>query len=358
MLKKPSPIFIFPFALLALLVGIIAGWQRASWSIPVSNIAADHGALMTGSFIGTLICLERSIVHPCKWWRWLPVINGSSAILFLIHEPRLAYALLIAGSAGLLILMCYYFRLSVSLSNILLVMGAFAWLTGNLVLFNQYAYPSALKWWILFLLWTVLGERLELSRMLPVSDTKKWTLYLILCANIAGVFLPFHWSGNELFAASLLAIAIWLLAFDMSRRSLKYPGQHRYIATWLVTGYGWLAVTAAWMIFRPDAPFAYDAVIHSFFLGFVFAMIFGHVPIIFPGIFKINISLYHPSFFLIFYLFQSALILRIAGDAAGRVEWRKWGILFNGIFLLVFFAANIILIVNRLKQKRNDNTGR
>ena len=45
MVKRNGAIFIFPFALLSLLTGIIAGWQRINWDIPVSNLAGDHGGL-------------------------------------------------------------------------------------------------------------------------------------------------------------------------------------------------------------------------------------------------------------------------------------------------------------------------
>jgi hypothetical protein len=137
----------------------------------------------------------------------------------------------------------------------------------------------------------------------------------------------------------------------MTRYAVKHQGQHRYIALWLMTGYAWLTITAVWLLFWPDTPYAYDASLHSFFLGFVFSMIFGHVPIIFPGIFKINISLYHPLLFMVFILFQFSLALRIAGDALLHSELRKWGAMSNGISILLFFVVNAIIIIIRLHQK-------
>lgn len=360
MIKKNAAIFILPFALLSLLLGIVAGWQRISWGFGVTNLAGDHGALMTGSFIGTLICLERSITHTNKWWRFLPFINGLSIILFLMHEPQAAYVLLIAGSLGLLVLMFTYFKSSTTLSQAIMLAGAFAWLKGNLVLFNQYSYPVAVKWWMLFLLCTIFGERLELSRMLPMSLLKKVTLYIILSINMAGVLLPFHWYGNEIFAIGLLCMSAWLFVFDMSRFAIKLPGQHRYIAIWLVMGYVWMMVTAAWLLFWPDAPYAYDAALHSFFLGFVFSMIFGHVPIIFPGIFKINISLYHPVLCIVLTVFQLSLVFRIIGDALLHSELRKWGALINGISIVFFFGMTATIVITRLnkKEKRYVSIGR
>jgi hypothetical protein len=356
-MKKSAAVFIFPFALISLLLGIIAGWQRINWDIPVANLAGDHGALMTGSFVGTLICLERSIIHPDKWWRLLPFINGLSGILFLFHQPQIAYVFLISGSAGLLMLMLLYFKTVPDLSHAILFMGAFAWLTGNLVLFNQHSYPAAVKWWMLFLLWTIFAERLELSRMLPVSAFKRITLYIIVAISIAGALLPFHWYGNEIFAVSLIALAAWLFAFDMSRYAVKLKGQHRYSALLLMAGYVWLIVTALWLLCWPDAPYAYDAALHGFFLGFVFSMVFAHMPIIFPGVFKINISLYHPGLFAVFAIFQSTLALRIAGDALLHNGLRKWGAMFNGISILLFFAITAIIVISRLKLKEKRYAG-
>jgi hypothetical protein len=350
-MKKNAAIFIFPLALLSLLLGIIAGWQRINWDIPVTNLAGDHGAMMTGSFVGTLICLERSIVHPNRWWRLLPFINGLSILMFLFHQPQVAYFFLIAGSTGLVVLMLLYSKTTTDFSHSLLIMGAFAWLTGNLILFNQYAYPSAVKWWMLFLLWTIFGERLELSQMLPTSAIKKITLYIIIALNTAGVLLPFHWYGNEIFAVSLFTVAIWLFAFDMSRHAVKLAGQHRYSALLLMAGYVWLIVTALWLLFWPDAPYAYDAALHSFFLGFVFSMIFAHMPIIFPGIFKINISLYHPVLFVAFTLFQLSIVARVVGDALLQNELRRYGVMVNGISILLFFAITAIIVISRSKQK-------
>ena len=354
MVKNNSALLIIPLALTSLLLGVIAGWQRINLDIPITNLAGDHGAVMTGSFIGTLICLERSISEQNKWWRLLPLINAASLLFFILRLPQFAYVFLVAGSIGLLILLITYLRTSPSLSNVFLLGGAFAWLTGNLVLLNQHSYPAAVKWWMLFLLWTIYGERLELSNMLPISVIKKTTLYIIIAINLVGVILPFHWYGNEIFAISLLAMSAWLFSFDMSRHAMKHAGQHRYIALWLMSGYAWLVVAASWLLFWPNAVYSYDAALHSFFLGFVFSMIFGHVPIIFPGIFRVNISLYHPLLYIVFFLFQFSLATRILGDAITNHELRKCGALVNGISILLFIVMNATILTSRLNRKNRN----
>lgn len=356
MIRKNAAIFIFPLALLSLLLGITAGWQRIGWDLPAANLAGDHGALMTGSFAGTLICLERSIMCTNKWWKLLPVINGLSIILFLLHFPQLAYIFLIAGSTGLLALRFIYYKKSPTLTHLILIMGAFAWLTGNLILFNQHSYPSAVKWWMLFLLWTILSERLGLNQLPSASAHKKIPLYFIIIINVAGVLLPFHWYGNELFAISLAGLSAWLLAFDRGFHAVKKPGQQRYTGLWLMMGYIWLMITAAWLLFRPDAPYAYDGALHSFFVGFMLSMVFCHIPVIFPVIFRINISLYHPVLFILMALFHLSLALRIGGDALLHHESRKWGAMINGIIIILFFVFTAMIIIIRKRNRSIPQT--
>ena len=90
------------------------------------------------------------------------------------------------------------------------------------------------------------------------------------------------------------------------------------------------------------------------------SLVFGHVPIIFPGIFRINISLYHPLLYFVLVLFQLSLSSRILGDAMANGDLRKWGAMINGISILLFFAANAAMVWTRLshKQKRHVTPGR
>lgn len=262
-----------------------------------------------------------------------------------------AYLFLIAGSFGLLALTCTFLIASVSIGHVLLVMGAFAWLTGNLVLFNQHSYPLAVKWWMLFLAWTILGERLDLGRMLPISITKQVALVIVIALNVFGAILPFHPYGGNCFAFGLIAMAVWFFLFDISRYSIKMAGQPRYIAIQLMMGYAWLAVAGIWLLLWPFKPFSYDATLHSFFLGFVMSMLFGHMPIIFPGILRLNIRLFHPSLYIGMGIFQLSLVCRMAGDALVLISLRKYSAMFNGISIIMMFIAVTIIIAARVRKK-------
>ena len=64
---RNKAILIFPFIILSLLSAIWSGWLRIGWNFPITNIAAQHGALMVNSFLASLIFLERAVVFRNKW---------------------------------------------------------------------------------------------------------------------------------------------------------------------------------------------------------------------------------------------------------------------------------------------------
>src|SRR5699024_11895909 len=96
---------------------------------------------------------------------------------------------------------------------------------------------------------------------------------------------------------------LWLLRFDVVRRTIRTTGLTRYIAMSLISGYIWLVVTGAlWVVFgrlKPttEHPAAYDAMLHAVFLGFVISMIFAHAPIIVPAVLGRAFP-YHPMLYV------------------------------------------------------------
>lgn len=90
---------------------------------------------------------------------------------------------------------------------------------------------------------------------------------------------------------ALLAIAAWLLRFDLAWRTIRHPGLPRFMAICLLSGYVWLTLTALLVALKwpQTSGVVYDATLHSFFLGFVFAMIFGHAPVIFPAVLQLPV---------------------------------------------------------------------
>jgi hypothetical protein len=164
-----------------------------------------------------------------------------------------------------------------------------------------------------------------------------------------------HEWGASVFAAGLLALALWLLKQDIARRTVRKTGLTRFIAICLLSGYGWLALGAAIILaaggLAPGSA-SYDAALHALALGFVFSMVFGHAPIIFPAVLRVAVP-YHPTFYVPLALLHASVALRLAGDAAGRVGWTRAGGLLGAVALAAFILSTVSAVVRGRRQSRS-----
>ena len=144
----------------------------------------------------------------------------------------------------------------------------------------------------------------------------------ILATITAGLLGTATAWGAPVFGAGLVALSLWLGKQDIARRTIRNRGLTRFIAACLLSGYAWLAVGGAIIVaaggLAPGSP-SYDAALHALTLGFVFAMVFGHAPIIFPAVLRVAVP-YHPTFYLPLALLHLSLVVRLAGDATGAVR--------------------------------------
>ena len=145
--------------------------------------------------------------------------------------------------------------------------------------------------------------------------------------------------GRWLVGAGFVALAAWLGAFDVARRTARGAGLTRFIAVALLSGYAWLAVAGLLLLRWPYAAAGaqYDAALHALFVGFVFSMIFGHAPIIFPAVLGVRVA-YRRIFYLPLGLLHASLVVRMVGDAASWLAGRRWGGLLNALAIVLFFA--------------------
>jgi len=95
----------------------------------------------------------------------------------------------------------------------------------------------------------------------------------------------------------------------------------------------------------------YDAMLHSLLLGFVFSMIFGHAPIIFPAVLGMPIS-FQPAFYVHLTLLHASLLLRIVGDLASWVPGRQWGGLLNVLVVLLFLGTTAYSVFKGRNEPR------
>jgi hypothetical protein len=344
-------------AVSALLFGMWAGLIRLGWVLPVLQppLPMLHGPLMVCGFLGTLVGLERAVGTGLKWAYAGPALSALGAALALVGVPAPVGPLLITlGSIVTFAVLLTLVRLLPALFTVVIALGGLAWAIGNTLWLEGKPIPVAVLWWINFLVLTIAGERLELSRMLKLSPTVQRLfgaiVFVLLAGAVVGV-VDYAW-GMRLLGVGMIAAAAWLLRYDIARRRIKAGGVARFIGISLLSGYVWLAIGGALAVIYGGvmAGPTYDAILHSIFLGFVFAMIFAHAPIIFPAVLHVPMA-FTPRFYSHLVLLHASLILRVAGDLIPYWPARLWGGMLN-VLVLLFFIANTALAVRAARANK------
>jgi hypothetical protein len=225
-------------------------------------------------------------------------------------------------------------------------LGAALWLAGNVLWLSGWPVFRVVWLWTGFPLLTIAGERLELTRFLEPTRAGRASfssILAILVGSTAAASAAPSSGGARVLGLALLLLAGWLARYDVARRTVLREGLTRFVAACLLSGYAWLGLAGAITLFHAgelSGP-AYDAALHAFFLGFVFSMIFGHAPIIFPAVLGVAMA-FRPGFYAHLLLLHASLALRVAGDLesawldGGWGRARPWGGLLNAGALLLF----------------------
>lgn len=337
------PLLILGF--IALFTGVGAGLARLGWTMPdsVASSAGIHGALMVCGFFGVVIALERAVAIARLWAYLGPLLAGLGTATAVHGRLDLALWLYLGASLVLLIGSLDIVRRQPALFTATIALGAASWVIGTSLWALGYGAPVVVPWWLAFLILTIAGERLELSRFLQPSRAaqRQFGIVLVLTvAGLAGIALPW---GPRVFAIGLLALAAWLLRNDIARRTVRQRGLTRFIAVCLLSGYAWLVVGGLALLATGELALgtrAYDAVMHALGMGFVFSMVFGHAPIIFPAVLRVAVP-YHPVFYAPLVLLHAALMLRLGGDALGDFEIVRWGGLLGAVALAAFIVSTV-----------------
>ncbi len=343
----------------ALIVGVGAGLARIGVPVPdhAAAVAAQHGPLLIGAFFGTVIALERAVAIGRLWAFLGPLASGCGGVALISGHAGIAPWLLTAGGVVLLMATLDVLRRQPALFTLTLALGALPFVIGTVAWSANQPLHAMLPWWLAFLVLTIAGERLELSRLLPPSPVAIRIFVAILVVfGVALTTLAQPW-GPQLFGAALLALALWLAKQDVARRTVRGRGLTRFIAVCLLAGYAWLAVAGVVMLATGLVPGtrAYDAALHALLLGFVFSMVFGHAPIIFPAILRVKMP-WHPSFYIPLALLAATLALRLAGDASGEVLLLRAGAIGNAVALAAFLVNTVAAILRGLLSARDVNT--
>jgi hypothetical protein len=341
-------------ALLALLFALWAGLIRIGWRLPASpDLAAAHGPLMVSGFLGVLIPLERAVAIRQRWMFAAPAAAGLGW-LALLFSPLLGATLLTLASLGTLMILGVMVRREPQIHTITMFVGVLAWAAGNLLWMLGVPIFQVVYLWMAFLVLTIGGERLELSRVLRPAPGQLRVFSVSAAALALGALLCLFDldRGARLSGLAMLALSIWFLRNDLATRTVRHANPlTRYIGSCLFAGFLWLGISGALLLYF-GALYAgphYDAVLHAVFIGFVISMIFGHAPIIFPAILGAPIS-YRPAFYIHLGLLHLSLIIRLLGDLTGQLDIRRWGGLLNAVAILIFLGMTIHSILRPGRQ--------
>jgi hypothetical protein len=337
-----SPRFLVVLALSALLAGLWAGLIRIGWPWPVLKPALlmSHGPLMVSGFFGTLILLERAVALKQRWAYLGPAFCGIGGLLTWTSRSSLEGKLLIGlASVWLVLIFVMILRRVFALYTITMAAGALCWLVGNLLWLGGRSIAEVVMWWVGFLVLTIAGERLELSRVIRLSPRAQQLFMFSGAVILAGllVLLVNFDLGIRIGGTGLIALAAWLSIFDVSRKTIRMKGLPRFIAFCLLAGYLWMAVSGILLLYwgaYTSGPI-YDAMLHSVFIGFVISMVFGHAPIIFPAVLGYPLA-YSSRFYIPLVLLHSSLLTRLAADLADYSLLRLYSGLANALAILIY----------------------
>lgn len=345
--------------LVALLGGLGAGLARLGWQMDSHSQEwiLIHGPLMINGFLGTLICLERAVALSSRY-RWsmiVPAINALGTIaLLILDDSGIGKLLLTCGSAGLVILFGLMLHLHWSHDIIMMASGAVCWFIGNLLWFAGQSVYQVVHLWTAFLILTIVGERLELSRVRRLTTRDERLLIATVTIYLVGVILTiFDLNiGIRLLGIGAVFMAGWLLHYDIARYTIRQQGLPRYIAACLLLGYVWLSFGGIFAIWKgavyagPD----YAIILHAFLLGFVFSMIFGHMPIILPALTGLQFN-YTAWLYGHLIVLHVTLVYRIYANLIGDISARQYAGLWNVVAILLFLSVTIVTVIQSNRQK-------
>lgn len=335
------------FGLLALLAGLWGGLLRIGWSWPAlsTSLPMFHGPLMVSGFLGAVISLERAVALGWRWAYGAPLLCGVGALLLIVGGTEWPGPLLMTlGSVLLVVIFAAIVQRQPALFTATMALGALAWLAGNLFWLANWPMFRVIPWWLGFLVLTIAGERLELSRMRQLARRHYLAFAVASGLLIGGMALSARAddAGVRLSGAGMAALALWLARYDLARRTVRMAGLTRFIALTLLAGYVWLGAGGVLALILggvASGPY-YDAMLHAVFVGFVISMLFAHAPIIFPAIMQVAVP-FHRIFYAHVALLHLSLIMRIFGDLAGNSAVRRLGGLLNAAAILLFLAVTL-----------------
>ena len=351
---RALPAFIALAALFTLASALLGGLARLGLPVLPPRATAPlalHGALMLCGFFGFVIALERAGALRRPWVAGAPLLAALGTAGALALRPGAAA---LAWLAAALVLAAAYARVwwrERALHTAVEGAGALAWAGGTLCWLADRPFEVAVAWWASFLVLTIAGERRELARFVPLAMRARQAFVGVLVLHGLGLLglaagVP---GGGALWWLAQLALAAWLLRCDLAvRPGLVRSGWTLYTARCLRLGYAWLALAALWGLagLARGAAFGASGPLHVLLLGFVFALVFGHAPIVLPALARLRLAPPGRWNFAPVLAMSAGVGLRALAELAGHASLRAGAAALQAL-AIVAFALLLLARVQR-----------
>lgn len=303
-------LILLAFAVLAAVTGMLTALNRAG--LPALHqprpLVAAHGALMVFGFMGTAIGMERGVAYRSGGrrnprWGFLAPLFGALGVLsifvltFTYPLPQRWQAIPgILWTISMAFLAAVYAGIWMWQNSLTLIVQILGALTGcvSLVLWSAGWSATVLApSWMVFLVLTIVGERLELSRVSFRSSPVEGVIMAASVVSVAGGFLIpwFRETGYVVLGCAFLVLLVTMLASDIARRTFRLGGFTGFMGCAMLVAYFWgILGSSLWVIL----PHTYSNM-HSawsgfslvcFDLGFVMSMVIAHAFLIVPAILR------------------------------------------------------------------------
>ena len=202
-------------AIVALLAGLTGALVLLGLPMPseTAQLAAIHGVLMTLGFLGTMIALERAVALGRRWGYVAPLGAGLGGVALMLGlPPVIGASLMVIGGAAFVAMYVAFDRIERSLHTSVQAVGAVAWLVAALLLVSGRPVSAVIPWLAAFLVLTIAGERLELSRLGGLSPKARLGFVVVAALFCGGVVVTLVEPdlGVRFGGAGLIGLAAWL----------------------------------------------------------------------------------------------------------------------------------------------------
>ncbi len=364
---------------IACLTGLMTAFARIGLSpfAQSHELVSVHGALMVFGFLGTAIGMERGVAyhagsasHP-SWGLIAPLLGAlgvvSTFVLALIPTlpqwwPAIPGAFWAASMFELSAVYIGIWSWQNSLTLIIQMMGS---LTGALGMILYACSVPALRLaplWMVFLVLTIIGERLELARVSFTGRRVENTLLTAAGVSVVGsiliLFIPEV--GYVILGLSFLVLLITMLAHDIARHTFKLPGMTGFMGVAMLCAYVWGIIGSLLWTLTPQSDLfsqrsAFALV--CFDLGFTMTMVIAHACIIVPAIIRRPLP-FSTLMWIPLIGLQSGLALGAIGTLRGSVQIGQAGSVCEILSLLALLILMVTLNLPAVRRKREHHKER